>query len=207
MSVHLCMLHLISWSENGYVHVFNMYFTTVCLKEKRRTTNCAEAEKDVIIGCYIASMNIAYKWLSNYFLGESDKRRGGALKTEDRMKTFLRVVGDPGFQSGVGEDVGIHQTIISKTFHNEAAKIVEKGNTWLKFPESVEEMEAAKAGWRSKYSFPCAIGTLDCTQIPIKKPSSHGDEYVNRKGFSSLNVRTSRTCKFDQTSQYNSRSA
>ena len=41
------------------------------------------------------------EWLSNYFLGESDETR----------RTFLRVVGDPGFQSGVGEDVGIHQTI------------------------------------------------------------------------------------------------
>ena len=39
------------------------------------------------------------EWLSNYFLGESDETR----------RTFLRVVGDPGFQSGVG-NVGIHQT-------------------------------------------------------------------------------------------------
>jgi len=136
-------------------------------------------------------------WLSDHFLGESNERRGGALKNEDRMRTFLRVVGDPGFQSGVGEDVGIHQTTVSKTCHNFAAKNVGKGNIWLKFPESIEEMESAKAGWRSKYNFPCAIGALDCTQIPIKKPPSHGDEYINRKGFPSLNVQA--TCKFYET--------
>ena len=85
-------------------------------------------------------------WLANYFLGESDERRGGALKNETRMRTFLRMVGDPGFQSGVGE-VGIHQTTVSKTYHTVATKIVEKGHIWLKFPQSVEEMEAAKAGW------------------------------------------------------------
>ena len=55
------------------------------------------------------------EYLSNYFLGESDERRGGALNNEERMRTFLRVVGDPGFQSGVAEDIGIHQTTVSKT--------------------------------------------------------------------------------------------
>ena len=32
------------------------------------------------------------------------------------MEVFLRHIGDPGFQVGVGEDIGIHQTTVSKTF-------------------------------------------------------------------------------------------
>lgn len=46
--------------------------------------------------------------------------------------------------------------------------------------------------WRLKYKFPCAIGALDCTLIPIKKPSHHGDEYVCRKNFAAFNVQA--TC-------------
>ena len=34
--------------------------------------------------------------------------KGGALSNKQRMEVFLRHVGDPGFQTGVGEDMGIH---------------------------------------------------------------------------------------------------
>lgn len=65
------------------------------------------------------------------------------MKNEDRVKTFLRVV---------GEDVGICQMTVSQTCHIVAAKIAEKRHIWLKFPQSIEAMEDAKAGWRSKQS-------------------------------------------------------
>jgi hypothetical protein len=39
---------------------------------------------------------------------------------------------------------------------------------------------------------PSAIGTIDCTHVRIQKPSDHGDEYINRKGFPSINVQA--TC-------------
>lgn len=44
------------------------------------------------------------------------------------MRTFLRVVGDPGFKSGVGKDIGVqrNQTHVSKITHFVGAKIVER---------------------------------------------------------------------------------
>lgn len=42
--------------------------------------------------------------------------------------------------------------------------------------------------WREKNQFPFALGAIDCTHIGIRKPSQFGDEYVNRKGFTSFNV-------------------
>ncbi len=54
------------------------------------------------------------EWLTNYFLEPSTETRGGALTPKNRMKIFLRYVSDPGFQSGVGEDVGCDQTTVSK---------------------------------------------------------------------------------------------
>ena len=32
------------------------------------------------------------------------------------MEVFLRYVGDPGFQTGVRKDMGIHQSTVSRTF-------------------------------------------------------------------------------------------
>lgn len=46
---------------------------------------------------------------------------------------------------------------------------------------------------KSQYQFPTTISVTDCTHIDIKKPSIHGDEYINRKGKPTLNVQS--TCE------------
>lgn len=57
------------------------------------------------------------EWLAYHFLGENTEHRGGALTSEQTMKVFLRYMADPGFQTGVGEDVGVDQTTVSRTVH------------------------------------------------------------------------------------------
>lgn len=126
--------------------------------------------------------------LSEYFLEEYYEKRGGALDNETKMKIFLRCVGDPGFQVGIGEDIGIDQSTVSKTIYFVARRIVEKVNDWIHFPQTVEELNLAQINWQRRFRFPHAIGALDCTHIPILKPSVYGDEYVNRLGVASFNV-------------------
>lgn len=74
-------------------------------------------------------------------------------------------------------------------------KIVEKANQWIKFPTRYEEVEEAKRLWQVRYNFPCAFGALDCTQIKIRKPAAHGDEYICRKQFASINVQATCDCR------------
>jgi hypothetical protein len=64
-------------------------------------------------------------WLLRYFLDHYEESRG-ALTNEQEIKIFLRYVGDPGFQSGVAENLGVHQTTISKVIVFIATKIVKK---------------------------------------------------------------------------------
>ncbi|PSN41235.1 hypothetical protein C0J52_13430 [Blattella germanica] len=47
------------------------------------------------------------QWLTNHFLNDNNETRGGALTNEQRMKIFLRYLSDPGFQSGVAEDIRV----------------------------------------------------------------------------------------------------
>lgn len=132
------------------------------------------------------------QWIASHFLEETQERRGGALSSEMKMKIFLRYMADPGFQSGIAEEMGIHQTTVSKTVISVSKKIMEKANIWIKFPSSLQDITAAKAEWLQKFNFPSAIGVIDCTHVRIPKPTQHGDEYVNRKGFTSINVQA--TC-------------
>lgn len=132
-------------------------------------------------------------WLGNHFLGESEERRGGALTSKQRMQVFLRYMADPGFQSGLGEEMNIHQSTVSKTVKYVSEKIIEKANLWIKFPSSPHQIRNAKQSWQNRFRFPTCIGALDCTHVRIQKPGPpHGDEYVNRKNFASINVQA--TC-------------
>ncbi|XP_013418512.1 putative nuclease HARBI1 [Lingula anatina] len=131
-------------------------------------------------------------WMAEHFLFENSETRGGALSNKQRMEVFLRYIGDPGFQVGVGKDMGIHQCTVSRTFANVLEQVVEKASIWIQFPTDPDDIQKAKDSWLEKCNFPCAIGALDCTHILIQKPGHHGDEYVCRKGVPTLNVQA--TC-------------
>nr|CAH7754861.1 unnamed protein product [Callosobruchus chinensis] len=113
--------------------------------------------------------------MSEYFLGDSGERRGGALTPLQKLKIFLRYVADPGFQTGVATDIGVRQPTVSNVIAEVIQKIIQKSDYWIHFPSTDEEFERA-------------IGARDCTHIPILKPAARGDEYINRKGFPSLNI-------------------
>ncbi|XP_063904806.1 putative nuclease HARBI1 [Zophobas morio] len=103
-------------------------------------------------------------WLADYFLNDCTETRGGALSPKMKMKIFLRCLANPGFQSGIAEELGVHQSTVSKALED----------------------------WQNVNHFPGVIGVIDCTHIRIEKPGRHGDEYINRKGWPSINVQA--TC-------------
>lgn len=61
--------------------------------------------------CILTGMKVCNgrEWLSNYFLNANEERSGGALSLIHRMKICRRCLADPGFQKGVGEELGVEQ--------------------------------------------------------------------------------------------------
>lgn len=151
--------------------------------ERREISRCKEL---------LRFENDSVDFLAEEFLPESQETRGGALSRRKKMEIFLRFVGDPGFQSGIAEDIGIHRTTACKTINSVLNNIIEKAGNWIHFPSTVEEMNEAKILWQSRFRLPTVVGSVDCTHIEIKKPTHFGDEYINRKGFASINVQA--TC-------------
>lgn len=132
------------------------------------------------------------QWLANTFLGESVEYRGGALTSLHKMKICLRYLSDPGYQKGIGEELGVDQSTVSRAVSSVVDSVIAQADKWIKFPTTENEIVEAKTLWQSKYRFPTMIGVVDCTHIGIEKPKVHGDEYVNRKGKTTLNIQA--TC-------------
>lgn len=130
--------------------------------------------------------------MAKLFLGTSFETRGGALTSKLKMEIFLRYMADPGYQIGVGEGAGVHRTTVCKTVKTVIEKMILHIDDWIQFPNNVESIHAAKLDWSAKFKFPNTLGAIDCTHVPIPKPKDHGEEYINRKGFTSINVQA--TC-------------
>lgn len=44
-----------------------------------------------------------------------------------------------------------------------------------------------------KYGFPKVLGAIDGTHVQITKPKEHGESYINRKGYHSMQLQVSKT--------------
>ncbi|KAK9892551.1 hypothetical protein WA026_020534 [Henosepilachna vigintioctopunctata] len=110
-------------------------------------------------------------FLAAQFLVESDTR-GGGISRRKQMEIFLRFVNDPGFQSGVAQDVDVHRTNGNKTKRYEISREVGQSHNWIRFPTTAEDMTEAKVLWQRHSRLPSVIGALDCTQVVIQKPGS-----------------------------------
>lgn len=58
---------------------------------------------------------------------------------------------------------------------------------FIKFP-SVENFNITKQEFMNRFHMPGVIGAIDCTHVAILKPALEEHNYINRKGFHSLNV-------------------
>uniref|UniRef100_A0A3Q3E7W9 DDE Tnp4 domain-containing protein n=1 Tax=Labrus bergylta TaxID=56723 RepID=A0A3Q3E7W9_9LABR len=66
--------------------------------------------------------------------------------------------------------------------------IISLSPSHIQFPYSIAKQAEIKQGFHAIAAFPNKIGAIDCTHIAIKGPSNKEFNYVNRKGFHSINV-------------------
>ncbi|CAH1984343.1 unnamed protein product [Acanthoscelides obtectus] len=68
------------------------------------------------------------------------KVNGRCFEQYRKNEGFLRYVGDPGFQIGIGEAIGVHQSTASRTVSNVITRIVQNSNIWIRFPTTSETL-------------------------------------------------------------------
>ena len=189
--MHLVRCRLIAVVKGVYVYLSVPMVDLVNVRDvKHYKPRCSPHNKD--FKKLFRFEENAVEWLSNYFLHDTEETRGGALSALQKMKICLRYLADPGYQSGIGEELGVTQGTVSLTVRAVVDHIIAKADNWIKFPSTENEILQAKELWQTKYHFPTAIGVIDCTHVGILKPRIHGDEYINRKGKPTLNIQA--TC-------------
>ena len=66
--------------------------------------------------------------------------------------------------------------------------LAQKQRNFVKWPSTEEEILQDKHGFFNKGGFPEVIGCVDGTHIKIQASHENENDFVNRKGFHSVNV-------------------
>lgn len=91
------------------------------------------------------------------------------------------------------KDVEVHFSTVCKTKHFVMDQIIEKSPAWIQFPSTARQINGTKILRQSHFKLPTVIGAMECTpsEITIVTSLCYGDEYVNRKGYTSIKVQPS----------------
>ena len=113
--------------------------------------------------------------------------RTGSLSPLLQVLVTLRYYASGSFQDVCGELIGVDQSTVSRTVTRVTNAFLRQVPTHVKLPEQ-RQADRTKAKFYETNGFPNVIGCIDGTQIRIQAPSANEHEFVNRKGYHSINV-------------------
>lgn len=113
------------------------------------------------------------------------------ITVEMAVLVTLRYYATGAYQRSVGQDFNfpLSQTSIHRCIH-EVTNLINNhlADNFIKFPNTQEERHAIKIEFMDRWQFPGIIGAIDGTHVAILKPSADEHNFINRKGFHSINV-------------------
>lgn len=120
-----------------------------------------------------------------------NRGRGSKVTLEIAVLATLRFYATGAYQRSLGQDFnfGISQASASKWIHK-ITEIIDHhiANMFINFPNRRDERQLNKATFMQRAGFPGCVGVIDCTHVAILKPRQDEHNFLNRKGFHSLNV-------------------
>ena len=117
------------------------------------------------------------------------RKEANSLSTEEQVLITLRFLASGSFLEVIGDTFGSYdKSTVSRVVCRVTQALAAKVNDFIKFPATRAERDEIKQGMFKVGGFPCTIGCIDGTHVRIKSPSQNESDYVNRKGFHSINV-------------------
>ena len=127
-------------------------------------------------------------------------KRNQALTPTIQLLVALRFFASGSFLQIIGDAVGLSKSTVSRAVTDVSEALTRKQNEFILWL-SPGETQQVKQGFYRKGGFPGVIGCIDGTHVRIQGPSDNENDFVNRKGFHSINVQaicnhTGRKTKF-----------
>ena len=115
-------------------------------------------------------------------------RRNHALSPTLQVLVALRFFASGSFLQIIGDTVGLPKSTVSRIVTDVSKALVSKQEEFINFPTEPAEVQDVKRGFYEKGGFPGVVGCIDGTHVRIQAPNKNENDYVNRKGFHSINV-------------------
>ena len=117
---------------------------------------------------------------------ENPTQRNNSLPSSIQVCAGLLYLSTGSFQSCVGEAIGVSQETVSRCYWKFVSAVIQQHSQTITFGNT----ENIQTAFHEISRLPQICGAIDCTHIRIVRPSGafFPDEYINRKGWCSINV-------------------
>ena len=123
------------------------------------------------------------------YLVKKTSRFRAPVSVDTQLAIFLYYISDEGRYRKVANAFGLSRSTVSNTVRKVARVIVEIiGPMYMKLPETEEDVCDLVDHFERIHGFPQCLGAIDGTHIEIKQPKKNYYEFINRKGYPSINV-------------------
>ena len=129
-------------------------------------------------------------FITNLVAGDISRntQRNHALPPLLQVLIALRFYASGSFLQVIGDTFGVDKSTVSRAITDVSQALIAKQHLFIKWPLTNDECTTIKNEFYLHGGFPCVIGCVDGTHVRLQVPSKHENNYVNRKGFHSINV-------------------
>ncbi|CAH1382911.1 unnamed protein product [Tenebrio molitor] len=123
--------------------------------------------------------------------------RRSAISKQTKILIALNFFASGSYQNSVAYNLfwAVSQSTVSRCITEVVNALNQPAifNTWVKFPNTLRQLETIREEFYHKYGMPGVIGVIDCTHVAIYPPQIHNNLYpehiyVYRKNYHSINV-------------------
>ena len=129
-------------------------------------------------------------FITNLVAGDITRntRRNHALSPLHQVPIALRFYASGGFLQVIGDTFGVDKSTVSRAITDVSRALAAKQPRFIKWPLTHDECAKIKNEFYIHGGFPGVIGCVDGTHVRLQAPTQNENNYVNRKGFHSINV-------------------
>ena len=130
-------------------------------------------------------------FITNLVAGDisRDTRRNHALTPLHQVLIAPRFYASGSFLQIIGDtNLGVDKSTVPKVITEVSRALIAKQPRFIKWPSTNDECYTIKNEFYLCGGFPCVIRCVAETHVRLQAPSQQENNYVNRKGFHSINV-------------------